>query len=494
MSLQTTFMILIAIYFILILIVGLRSNKKINTSSDYSVAGRNMGAVLGTMTFTATYVSALTVIGLVGSANGMGLALVPYTFVGLGCGLLFLVLLSGRVHAAGRTSESVPELLGKHYGNNTVRVTSAGTIVIAYFVYLIAQLFAVGILLSTTIGFEVWAVILVVGTIFVLYTLTGGMQAVARTDAYQLVVLIAAVLLTLVLVVTKVSGDGLSWSDGPGLSQFLGGPVPNWMLAFGWGLSWGLGVACMPNYLQRILSCPDARTTRLVLGWGSAISFWLVNAPILVIGIGIAIIDPDIAGDSALPSFLLTHGGTVIAALALTGLISAVMSTTDSLLHVMGVYFGRDILCTLRKIDDDAKALKLARISTGLIGALAVAVATYMSFRPLPLILTFASYAVSLLAAGLFVPLFIGLLWRGATKVGAVASMIVGVMVLIVFEILRNREVVGLHGIVPTLVCAVIAMVAGSWWDRRRVAHKAPELSVAGQAGSVPQPQPLPQP
>jgi len=415
-NLQTAFTILVAIYFVLILIVGLRSNKKITTSSDYSVAGRNMGPVLGTMTFTATYVSALTVIGLVGSANGMGLALVPYTFLGLGCGLLFLVLMSSRVHRAGRTSESVPELLGKRYGDSSVRVTSAGTIVIAYFVYLIAQLFAVGILLSTTIGFEVWAVILVVGTIFVLYTLTGGMQAVARTDAYQLVVLVAAVLITLVLVITKVGSDGLSWSDGPGLSQFLGGPVPTWMLAFGWGLSWGLGVACMPNYLQRILSCPDVRTTRLVLGWGSAISFWLVNAPILVIGIGIAIIDPSMTGDSALPSFLLTHGGTIIAAIALTGLISAVMSTTDSLLHVMGVYFGRDIVCTLRKTADDATALKLSRISTGVIGALAVATATFMSFSPLPLILTFASYAVSLLAAGLFVPLFIGLLWAGGIE------------------------------------------------------------------------------
>ncbi|TSD93848.1 sodium:solute symporter family protein [Gordonia rubripertincta] len=486
MSLQTVFSILIAVYFVLILVVGLRSNKKISTSSDYSVAGRNMGPVLGTMTFTATYVSALTVIGLVGSANGMGLALVPYTFVGLGCGLLFLVLLSSRVHRAGRTSESVPELLGKRYGDKTVRVTSAGTIVIAYFVYLIAQLFAVGILLSTTIGFKVWAVILVVGTIFVLYTLTGGMQAVARTDAYQLVVLVAAVLLTLVLVVTKVGSDGLSWSDGPGLSQFLGGPVPSAMLAFGWGLSWGLGVACMPNYLQRILSCPDVRTTRLVLGWGSAISFWLVNAPILVIGIGIAIIDPTMTGDSALPSFLLTHGGTIIAALALTGLISAVMSTTDSLLHVMGVYFGRDILCTLRKIDDDATALKLARISTGAIGALAVATATYMSFSPLPLILTFASYAVSLLAAGLFVPLFIGLLWSGASKTGAVASMVVGVIVLIVFEVLRKQGVVELHGIVPTLLCAIIAMIAGSLWDSRRSELTATESDETEQPVAVP--------
>lgn len=468
MSLRTTFTILICVYFVLILIVGIRSNKKISTSSDYSVAGRNMGAALGTMTFTATYVSALTVIGLVGSANGMGLALVPYTFVGLACGLLFLVVFSGRIHAAGRTSESVPELLGQRYRNQAVRVGSAGTIVIAYFVYLIAQLFAVGILLSATIGFDVWAVILVVGTIFVLYTLMGGMQAVARTDAYQLVVLVAAVILTLVLVIVKVGGDGLSWSDGPGLSQFLGGPVPNWMLAFGWGLSWGLGVACMPNYLQRILSCPDARTTRLMLGWGSAICFWLVNAPILVIGIGIAVIDPNISGDSALPSFLLNHGGTVIAALALTGLISAVMSTTDSLLHVMGVYFGRDILCTLRKIDDDARALKLARISTGVIGALAVGTATYMSFSPLPLILTFASYAVSLLAAGLFVPLFGGLIWSGATKNGAIASMVVGVIVLVVAEVLRKREVIELHGIVPTLVCAVIAMVVGSLLDQRR--------------------------
>ncbi|MDH3012069.1 sodium:solute symporter family transporter [Gordonia alkanivorans] len=108
MNLQTAFTILVAIYFVLILIVGLRSNKKITTSSDYSVAGRNMGPVLGTMTFTATYVSALTVIGLVGSANGMGLALVPYTFLGLGCGLLFLVLMSSRVHRAGAPRRAFP--------------------------------------------------------------------------------------------------------------------------------------------------------------------------------------------------------------------------------------------------------------------------------------------------------------------------------------------------------------------------------------------------
>ncbi|WP_239581733.1 hypothetical protein [Gordonia rubripertincta] len=43
MSLQTVFSILIAVYFVLILVVGLRSNKKISTSSDYSVAAGTWG-------------------------------------------------------------------------------------------------------------------------------------------------------------------------------------------------------------------------------------------------------------------------------------------------------------------------------------------------------------------------------------------------------------------------------------------------------------------
>lgn len=66
--------------------------------------------------------------------------------------------------------------------------------------------------------------------------------------------------------------------------------------------------------------------------------------------------------------------------------------------------------------------------------------------------------------------------------------MIIGVIVLVVFEVLRNQEVVELHGIVPTLVCAALAMVVGSWWDRRQEGLVAPAPAATGERVAVPTP------
>lgn len=486
MTLRTLFITAFVIYILLILWIGHRSRQRITHSSDYSVAGRKMGSALGTMTFTATYVSALTVIGLVGGASAAGLALVPYIFIGLALGLLALVLVARRFHRAGRTAESLPELLGQRYNSPAVRVGSAAVIVIAYFVYLIAQLFAIGILLGSTMGFPNYAVVLVVGSVFVLYTLMGGLQAVARTDAAQLAMLIAGLLLTLGIVVWRIStNDAVSWSDGPGLGGLLGGPAPTWIIAIGWTLSWSLGVACQPNYLQRVLACPDTRTARNMLGFGSAMIFFLANVPVLLIGIGIAVLNPGVVGDDALPTFLMSQTGGVVAALALLGLISAVMSTTDSLLHVIGVYSARDILCPLLGVKDGQRELRLSRAATAVLGVLGVAAATWMTFSPLPLLLEFASYAVALLAAGLFVPLYVGLLWRRTTKAGALAAMGAGLVVGAVAEWMRAQGSMEIHGMVPALAAALIAVVVGTLLTRKHTNPEVPgpvvEMSETGE-------------
>ena len=59
-------------------------------------------------------------------------------------------------------------------------------------------------------------------------------------------------------------------------------------------------------------------------------------------------------------------------------------------------------------------------------------------------------------------------------------------IVLIVFEVLRKQGVIELHGIVPTVVCAIIAMVAGSWWDKRKVESTTTASDEAEQPMTVP--------
>ena len=109
------------------------------------------------------------------------------TCYGYALGWILLVVAAKKMHRSGLTT--VPEFLRTRYESIGLGVFSAVAIISLYSITLIVQLLGVAITLNMLIGFAMPLAILLVGVIFVTYTVLGGLTSVVRTDMIQAVLL-----------------------------------------------------------------------------------------------------------------------------------------------------------------------------------------------------------------------------------------------------------------------------------------------------------------
>ena len=112
-------------------------------------------------------------------------------------------------------------------------------------------------------------------------------------------------------------------------------------------------------------------------------------------------------------------GGIVLAAI-----LSAIMSTADSLLTSATSHIVKDFWIEtfqMDEIQDEQKLLNISRNFTVIIGILGLGIALVM-----PGIIDTLIYSYTMYSAGVFVPVIGGVLWKSATREGALASLIIG--------------------------------------------------------------------
>ena len=139
-------------YSIFILCVGVWGFRK-KSFDAYAVADRSMGLGLATTAFVATFLSAVTIIGVSGYASMYGWSAAAFTCYGYALGWVLLVVAGKRLHRA--RLNTVPEFLGARYESGGLRAFAALIVISLYSVTLVVQLLAVGITMNTLIGLDV---------------------------------------------------------------------------------------------------------------------------------------------------------------------------------------------------------------------------------------------------------------------------------------------------------------------------------------------------
>ena len=188
------------VYSLFVLSVGVWGYRK-ESFAAYAVADRSIGTPLATGAFVATFLSAITVIGVSGYASRYGWSAAALTCYGYALGWILLVVAAKKMHRSGLTT--VPEFLRTRYESIGLGVFSAVAIISLYSITLIVQLLGVAITLNMLIGFAMPLAILLVGVIFVTYTVLGGLTSVIRTDMIQAVLLGGGVLVGATVVLWK---------------------------------------------------------------------------------------------------------------------------------------------------------------------------------------------------------------------------------------------------------------------------------------------------
>ena len=193
------FLFLTIIVYALIGILARTSNV-----TEYYVAGRRIPAVFNGMATAADWMSAASFIGLAGTLYLNGYQGLAYVMGWTGGYVLVALLLAPYLRRFGQYT--IAEYLGARYGGKAARLVGVLATVVASFVYVVAQIYGVGVITSRFVGlqFEIGVFVGLAGIL--VCSFLGGMRAVTWTQVGQFVVLIVAYLVPVTILAYKTTG------------------------------------------------------------------------------------------------------------------------------------------------------------------------------------------------------------------------------------------------------------------------------------------------
>jgi len=334
----------IVIWFVFGTLISWQARKRLGKGvTEYFLANRRIGGVIGAFTLSATVYSAFMMIGLVGLVYAGGIAAFGFEIVFLVASLILLALFVPRFWIAGKKYGYVTpsELLGDRYKNRAIAV-------IAAIIFIMVEGLSGG-------GIPYWLGSLILPIIAFIYAWWAGMRSVAWTDALQGIIMLIGSLALLAFVWINFFPEGMF--------STIAAASPEKM-KFTWGFNMWLGLCLpwiffmllIPQVSQRFFILRDVRSIRgMIIGFGI---FGLIYTVLVTIfGLAAANIAPGLEkADSAMPALL----GLVPPTLALVVTISifaASVSTINSIVLSLSSIAGRDIYRALAPRASEAREL-----------------------------------------------------------------------------------------------------------------------------------------
>ncbi len=442
--------LVLGLYFATMLGAGYWGLRRARSTEDYLVAGRRLGPALYIGTLSAVVLGGASTIGSVSLGYEFGISGLWLVFM-IGLGIMALgLLLSTRLSRLG--VYTVSEMLGVRYGPSS-RLISA--IIVSAYALMIAvtSTIAVGSVFDVVLGLPPTAAILIAGGVVVIYSALGGMWSITLTDFLQFCVMTVGIFF--VLLPMSIAGAGgfsgmretlpASYFD---LTAIGGSTIFTYFLLFFFGLMIGQDI------WQRVFTARNPAIAR----WGGIVAgayclvYGLAGA---LIGTAARVLIPDLSTpDNAfarVASEVLPAG---VLGLVLAAALAAVMSTASAGLLASSTILANDVYTGLfrRGGDDHAGAdeYNASRIATLLVGVVVLAISVVVSD-----VVGALTVAYNLLTGALFVPIIGALFWRRATGAGALISMLISSVVVVVLMITQ-----GLLSNAPIYVGMLTSLVA----------------------------------
>jgi cation/acetate symporter len=172
--------------------------------AEYYVAGRKVPAMFNGMATGADWMSAASFIGMAGGLYLQGFDGLAFIMGWTGGYCLVALFLAPYLRKFGQFT--IPDFLGARYGGNFVRSIGVFAAILVSFVYVVAQIYGVGLITSRFTGLE-FAMGVIVGLMGILVcSFLGGMKAVTWTQVAQYIILIVAYMIPVVWLSVKQTG------------------------------------------------------------------------------------------------------------------------------------------------------------------------------------------------------------------------------------------------------------------------------------------------
>ncbi len=287
-----------------------------------------------------------------------------------------------------------------------------------------ALLVAFGYVFETLTGVPMELGILGGAIVVFIYTMAGGMWAVALTDFVQMVVIAIGLVLLLIVVLIDVGG----WSNiAEQLPEdtFRMIPLDNtaevWMNYIRAWLIFGLADVTAQTLMQRAFSAKNeqvAQNSFYLAGFGH-LSLGLIP---VTLGIIASVTMPGLVDpETVIPELALAHLHPVAIAIFVGALLAAIMSSADSALLAAASVFSVNIMPLFKPQLSDRFRLLATRIAIPVFGSIAVYVALEVQ-----VVYNLILDSNSVILVCVTVPFIAGVWWKRANRSGALASMGMG--------------------------------------------------------------------
>jgi SSS family solute:Na+ symporter len=415
---------ILVLYMAGLLGLGYWGYRRSETLEDYLVAGRRIPLWMYIPVMSALVLGGASTIGSGGLGYESGIS-GAWLVVMLGLGLIALgFLISTRL--SNLKAYTLGEVLERRFDkySGTVGAVIAGVYALTI---AITQTIAIGKVLSALLGFEQALMIITAGVIVIVYTALGGMWTVTITDFVQWVVMtIGIFLLALPLGLMEVGGlSGLRTELDPSFFSLTG---IGFDTVFTYFLLYFLGIIIGQDIWQRVFTARDAEIARrgTIAAGVYSVVYGVTTALLGMIAI---VLVPNIADpELALPRAVLAVVPVGLSGLILAGFVSAMMSTADSALLASSTLLTNDIY--KRFLDPDADEQRYTQVSRVLIAVLG-AVMIYAAVA-IGNVVDALTLAYDLLTGCIFVPVMGAFFWKRATWQGALGSIVVSGVIIII--------------------------------------------------------------
>ncbi len=450
----------VIIYWVVSVGIGLWAALRVKNTADFAAAGHSLPLPIVTATVFATWFGSETVLGIPATflKDGFG-GIVADPFGSSLC--LILVGLFFARHLYNRRMLTIGDFFREKYGR-TVEVLVTLCIVVSYLGWVAAQIKALGLVFNVVSEgaiTQTGGMLIGAGSVLI-YTLFGGMWAVAITDFIQMIIIVVGMLYIGGEMTAQTGGIGVVIERASAAGKFNFWPEMNLASILGFVAAlctMMLGSIPQQDVFQRITSSKNVNIAVQAALLGGVLYFIFAFVP-LYLAYSATIINPGLVNQyldtdpqMILPKLIMNHAPLIAQVMFFGALLSAIKSCASATLLAPSVTFAENIVRGFFKHLSDQDLLKIMRIT---VLCFTVVVTFFAINSQLSIFkMVESAYKVTLVAA--FVPLAFGVYWSRANSLGGLLSVVFGLTMWISCEILAP------NAIMPPQLAGLCASIFG---------------------------------
>ncbi len=460
-------------YFILVVLISFLTKRIASrSSSDFLIAGRNLGVVVCAVVVAAEWLGGMSTIGVSEQAFNTG-TLQPTLYniaTALGMVIIGFTVAS---HYRKKDVHTVSEMLKFLFGDN-VRIVSAIAFLLAYITLAYVQLQTCAGLIGPLLGIDWILAVLISSLIITIYTYIGGMHALAITGVIHVAVMFVGIGIAFVSGIFQVGGFESLQS-----ALMLTGSPENYYNPFSAGISNAvalllggiLGGMAGQASIQPIFAAKNAITAKR-----AAIVSSLIIAPFgimvaflgLIAKTGMFFDISSVDNPKMVLSTLLTTSEFInpyLGGLALAGVLAAILSTVGPVNFAIVTIVVKDMYHEVFNKDaDDKKLLKTAKNLVLLVNIITIPLAIFIHGAILEA--AYVSYAIRAIGA---IVIVLGIYKRNwITSTGVILAFFGGTISIFVCVIAKDQDWFSVDKTYGAVISAIVFILIGNLWEKHR--------------------------